>query len=221
VKTPLSQSVGLLLGLLGLMLPSGCYWLRQDPPSPSVAASFPEPSLQVNQPSPPRPSTLPALARQAIREYLSTGAVLDPPELLAAWQKQQGVFVTLSLGGQMRGCWGSLTPTAANLAQATIQAAIGAATRDPRYPPLRLTELEQVRIQVALIESVTPVADLQGLDPTRFGLWIRSGGQGAVLLPGEALTTQWQLSRAKALAGIPPAAPVELFRVTATMIHEF
>ena len=217
----MSGSPGLLLGLLSLIVQSGCHWLSQDPPPPAVTASLPEANSPSNGQSISKPITLPALARQAIKEYLSTGAVLDPPELLAAWQRQQGVFVTLGFGGRMRGCWGSLTPTAANLAQATIQAAIGAATRDPRYPPLRLTELEQVRIQVALIESVTPVADLQGLDPTRFGLWIRSGGQGAVLLPGEALTTQWQLSRAKALAGIPPAAPVELFRVTATMIHEF
>ncbi|MEN9220430.1 MAG: AMMECR1 domain-containing protein [Thermostichales cyanobacterium GMQP_bins_62] len=190
-----------------------CDWLPPEEPQSQV--------LLPPHPTPP-PTTLPALARYALTTYLTDGQIPPPPHPLPpAWQHQQGVFVTLSIQGQMRGCWGSLSPTAANLAQATIHAAIGAATRDPRYPPLRLGELEQVRIQVALIQAVTPLAEVRSLDPTRFGLWLRSGSRGAVLLPGEALTVGWQLSRAKALAGIPADAPVELFRVTAELLHEF
>ncbi|GAB4218270.1 MAG: AmmeMemoRadiSam system protein A [Synechococcales cyanobacterium] len=166
------------------------------------------------------PTTLPELARYALEHYFATGEVAALPHIPPAWQGSQGVFVTLSLRGQMRGCWGSLTPTAPTLAEGTIRAAIGAATRDPRFPPLRRSELPHVRIQVALIRDAQPVEHLAALDPTRTGLWIRHGTQGAVLLPGEALTTQWQLARAKALAGIPPTATVELFRVDADLLRE-
>jgi AMMECR1 domain-containing protein len=166
--------------------------------------------------------SLPALARSTLDHYFATGQVLSVPDPLPQeWQRSSGLFVTLSLEGQTRGCWGTIQATAPNLALATIRAVIGAATRDWRYPPLKASELSQIAIQVAIVHDIHPIDSVTQLDPTRSGLLIRSGNQGAVLLPGEALTPQWQLSTARQLAGIPPQAPVHLFRVEAELIHEF
>ena len=189
------------------------------------SAGIPSPTRR-----PPLPDTLPALARQAIAHYFATGQVLPPPEEIPPhWQRSAGVFVTVSTEGRPRGCWGSLDPSGEDLARATIRAAVGAVTRDWRYVPLRPGELESAAIQVAIVRRVVPIALLgrspfaavEQVDPTRTGLFIRSGTRGAVLLPGEALTTEWQLATAKRLAGIPVDQPVELFRVEAELLHEF
>jgi len=158
---------------------------------------------------------LPALARQAIAHYFATGQVLPAPEEIPPhWRRPAGVFVTVTREGRPRGCWGSLDPGGEDLTRATIRVAVGAVTRDWRYPPLRPGELESASIQVA-------IPSLEQVDPTPMGLFIRTGTRGAVLLPGKALTTAWQLSTAKRLAGIPADQPVELFCVEAELLHEF
>ncbi len=225
-------SLCLLLGLgLGLLTgaPSGTMEATVPVPLP-FPPEVDSPGIPSHLQELPLPNTLPALARQAIAHYFITGEILPPPEgILAHWQRKgsvllartAGVFVTVSTDGKPRGCWGSLDPSGENLAIATIRAAVGAVSRDWRYVPLRAAELEAAAIQVAIVRRVVPIASVEQLDPTRMGLFIRSGTQGAVLLPGEALTTEWQLSTAKRLAGIPAAQPVELFRVEAELLHEF
>jgi AMMECR1 domain-containing protein len=214
-----------LLGCLGVLLALGLGLLKgslpEEPDGP-VSAGLEDLAAGSTGRSQPLPDTLPALARQAIAHYFMTGEILPPPEGIPAhWQRSAGVFVTVSTDGKPRGCWGSLDPSGENLAIATIRAAVGAVSRDWRYVPLRAAELESAAIQVAIVRRVVPIASVEQLDPTRMGLFIRSGTQGAVLLPGEALTTEWQLSTAKRVAGIPAAQPVELFRVEAELLHEF
>lgn len=201
----------LILLCLGLVL------LRPDSqslPSNIGAEPIPTPLPKLN---------LPALARQALEYYFATGQrlELDPARLPTEWHRDAGLFVTLSYQGQPRGCWGSLRSTATNLAEATIQAAIGAASRDWRYPPLQAGELDKITIQVAVIQAILPITNLNQIDPTQSGLWIRSGVKGAVLLPGEALTTAWQVSTARRLAGLSPQEPIDLFKVEAELLYEF
>jgi AMMECR1 domain-containing protein len=227
------------LSLLALFLGAGLGLLAGSRPEvsgrvggiPSPATSSPAGALPRNGgtegiPAPvqpqPLPKTLPALARQAIAHYFATGQVLPAPEEIPPhWRRPAGVFVTVTREGRPRGCWGSLDPGGEDLARATIRAAVGAVTRDWRYRPLQPGELESASIQVAIVRRVVPIPSLEQVDPTRMGLFIRAGTRGAVLLPGEALTTAWQLSTAKQLAGIPADQPVELFRVEAELLHEF
>jgi AMMECR1 domain-containing protein len=169
--------------------------------------------------------SLPHLARLTLEHYFVHGTLpaftdQDLP-IPAEWQQSAGLFVTISRQGKQRGCWGTLVPSARNLATATMKAAIGAATRDWRYPPLQAWELPTASIQVAIVKSFVPIESMQQVDPVHQGLFLRSGPRGAVLLPGEALTTEWQLATAQHLAGIPTGARVELFRVEVEMLHEF
>jgi uncharacterized protein (TIGR00296 family) len=219
----------LLLGLSGV-LALGPVGKEQNLSEDSLGQSYPKKSdrkiVESNRTQSPEQEILiglPGLARRALEYYFATGQILTVSEKIPQdWQDPKGVFVTLSQNGQTRGCWGTLEPTAPDLGTATIRAALGAAQRDWRYPPLRPEELLEVSIQVAIIQSVTPVSAerLLSLDPTRVGLFVRSGSQGAVLLPGEALTPQWQLATAQRLAQIPDSQTLELFQVQAKRLHE-
>ncbi len=213
-------SCGLLIGSLILIRAE----VPQSPSSPTGKASDPQLSQGPDRPISgiPTATTLPQLARETLEHYFATGDLLSPPEPLPqSWRRSTGVFVTLSQQGQTRGCWGTLISASPDLAQATIRAAVGAATRDPRYPPLRATELPQISIQVALVEQVAPIQSITEVDPTQAGVFVRAGSQGGVLLPGEALTSDWQIATARRWAGIPPGVPVEIFRVEAQLLHEF
>lgn len=195
---------------------------RSPPSMPAPIQNYPPSVISAAVPAGDAPETLPQLARLALEHYFATRDLLPPPDPMPTdWRRSTGVFVTLSHQGQTRGCWGTLVSVAPDLAQATIRAAIGAATRDPRYPPLRASELQEISIQVALVEQVHPIQSPTEIDPTRSGLFVRSGSQGGVLLPGEALTSEWQMATARRWAQIPQSSPVEVFRVEAQLLHEF
>lgn len=155
------------------------------------------------------------LAREAIRLYLSTGDVLEPPEPIAPdLAHPSGVFVTLKREGDLRGCVGTIRATQATAAHEVVRSAIGAATRDPRFNPVSVAELADLEIHVQLLDPPEPVDGPDDLDPLRYGLIVRSGDRQGLLLPGlDGLRTpEEQIGAACQKAGISPYAPLELFR---------
>jgi AmmeMemoRadiSam system protein A len=109
------------------------------------------------------------LARQAIKAYVRTGKVIDPPESLTPeMQEQAGTFVSLhDRRGQLRGCIGTFVPTRRNVALEIIHNAISAATRDPRFPPVVPAELEGLNVKVDVLSEPEAVAGPEELDAER------------------------------------------------------
>jgi AmmeMemoRadiSam system protein A len=131
--------------------------------------------------------TLLALARESIESSLhgrspSTAAP-------APWLSQSGAtFVTLTKNGALRGCIGSLQ-AAQPLRADVAQNALGAAFRDPRFPPVTAQEWPQVRVEVSLLSSPKPIrfadeADLLAqIVPGEDGLILQCEGRRATFLP--------------------------------------
>jgi AmmeMemoRadiSam system protein A len=115
------------------------------------------------------------LARKSIEAYVRHEKEISPPsELTEEMQQQAGAFVTIHRHGQLRGCIGTIQPTEANLAEEVIRNAISAATRDPRFPPVRSDELAELEIKVDVLEEPEAVESTDALDPKRYGLIIQS-----------------------------------------------
>ena len=138
--------------------------------------------------------TLVKLARMTLMERFGRS---DPDEVAQALQtaradeslKQHcGTFVTLTLGGQLRGCIGSLTATE-DVLQGVKQNAINAAFHDPRFAPLSEKELDRVEIEVSVLTDPKPLTfqdstDLiQKLRPYVDGVIIQKGTARATFLP--------------------------------------
>ena len=156
-----------------------------------------------------------ALARQAIIHYLTHRQFLDPPrELPPALQGQAGVFVSLKSGGGLRGCIGTCAATQPDVAREIIRKAASAATADPRFPPLRLHELEGLEISVDVLTPPERVAYEETLDPKRYGVIVRAQERVGVLLPDltQITTAEQQLAIARRKAGITPDELVEIHR---------
>jgi AmmeMemoRadiSam system protein A len=163
-------------------------------------------------------SSLPELARDAIRAYVANGQIYTPSTPLpAAWQERAPVFVTLHTpGGELRGCIGSLEPTTANIARETIDRAIAAATTDPRFAPVRADEVADLDVEVSRLSPLEEVGSPADLDPIRYGVVVETGGRRGVLLPAipGIDDAEQQVAIARRKAGLGPETPVRLYRFT-------
>ncbi len=138
--------------------------------------------------------TLVKLARQTLMERFGRDAPAEAAEALQtalsdeSFKLHYGTFVTLTLGGQLRGCIGSLTATE-DVRQGVKQNALNAAFHDPRFAPLSEKELDRVEIEVSVLTDPKPLAyqdsdDLiQKLRPHIDGLIIQKGAARATFLP--------------------------------------
>jgi AmmeMemoRadiSam system protein A len=162
------------------------------------------------------------LARQAILHYLTTGEHLDlTNELSAEWQRPAGAFVSLTQRGALRGCIGTCLATQLSLVHEIIQNAVAAATADPRFPPITLDDLAEMDISVDVLTSPEKIDSDERLDPKRYGVIVRAGQRGGVLLPDipQVTTAAQQLAITRRKAGIRPDEPVELYRFEVMRYH--
>lgn len=155
------------------------------------------------------------LAREAIKGYLGKKEIISPPaELTHEMSERHGVFVCLKKQGKLRGCIGTFEPATPSVAEEIIMNAISAATQDPRFMPLTLSELKETDVSVDVLTPPEPVTSEDTLDPKRYGIIIKSCGRCGLLLPDlEGVdTVQQQMGIARAKAGIGENEAVELFR---------
>ena len=52
-----------------------------------------------------------------------------------------GVFVSLKINGELRGCIGTFMPVTQSIVEETIRNAVAAASEDPRFPPVDVASL--------------------------------------------------------------------------------
>ena len=163
-----------------------------------------------------------ALARQTLLHYLMHRELLDPPpDLPADMQRRAGVFVSLKKQGMLRGCIGTCVPTQANIAREIIHNTVSAATADPRFPVLMWEELEGLEISVDVLTPPERVANPEALDPTRYGVIVRTGERVGVLLPDlpQVKTPSEQVLIARRKAGIAPDDAAEIYRFEVERYH--
>lgn len=159
------------------------------------------------------------LAREAICAYVKEGRRIEGPDPLPPYfQKPAGTFVSLKdPKGTLLGCIGTLRPTRENVACEIIRNAIEAATGDPRFAPLKPSQLEDLQISVDILEPPEEVRSLNQLNHKKYGIIVEKGSRKAVLLPDlpGIHSTEEQISIARMKAEISPHEEIciQRFRV--------
>jgi AmmeMemoRadiSam system protein A len=153
--------------------------------------------------------TLLRVARSAIESAL-LGKFKPQVEFESeALQKRSGVFVTLKIGSDLRGCIGYVEPIFP-LGQATQEVAVKAALEDPRFIPLSLDEFKKTRIEISAMSSVEELTDIANIEIGKHGLVIEAGNRRGLLLPQVAQEYGWDLQQflkqTSVKAGLPPDA---------------
>ena len=159
------------------------------------------------------------LARQSISYYFTHHAIMSVPrDIPEELTDRAGAFVSLHKGSALRGCIGTFLPMQMNIAGEIIPNAVSAATRDPRFYPVRPEELDDLSISVDILGEPEAVSSPADLDPKKYGVIVMSHARTGLLLPDlEGVdTVEQQIDIAKEKAGIPPQVHPDLYRFTVT-----
>ena len=98
--------------------------------------------------SPEQGKKLLELARNSINSELSNEKI--ELSLYKEFSEKRGVFVTLHLSGELRGCIG-FPYDSYPLCEAVHEAAKSSAFNDPRFSPLTAGEFEKINIEVSVL----------------------------------------------------------------------
>jgi AmmeMemoRadiSam system protein A len=135
--------------------------------------------------------------RASDRGQSKVEAAFDPG--LTPDGRASGAFVTLKRHGQLRGCLGTLE-CRRPLAEEVARLAASSSHEDPRFEPVRSSELADLHFEVSVL------GPLEGIDPRapdaivvgRHGLVVEQGSHRGLLLPQVA--TEWNWTREEFLA---------------------
>ena len=151
-------------------------------------------------------------ARKIVTEYITNHHKLELDEKIKEkFSYDAGLFVTLNISSNLRGCVGFPMPKKLN--NALVDAAIAAASEDPRFSPVTEDELDRITFEVTVL---TPPVEIKVDDPSKLvscikvgrdGLIVRQGFYSGLLLPQVPVEYGWTeeefLSHTCQKAGLP------------------
>ncbi len=161
------------------------------------------------------------IARRAAAQTLSGKPPSAPAAAVGVLAQPLPCFVTISVDGRRKACMGSFQSQHGTLAANIAASAARAVKLDRRAGGLTADQLRRATVQVTVPGERRRVKDLSGYPPANYGLMIEKDTKSAVLLPGEAKTTRWQLAEAKRQAGIAPSEPVTTYVFRAVTFSEW
>ena len=151
------------------------------------------------RPTPPEPSRLsPDDGRKlvALAHAAVAAAVRDepPPPIPddAFFNDRRGVFVTVHVRGQLRGCIGYPLPIKP-LGAAIIDLAASAALRDHRFDPVAPGELADLDVEVSALTVPHAISAVTEIEVGRHGLIVGRGHLRGLLLPQVATEYGWDV----------------------------
>jgi AmmeMemoRadiSam system protein A len=147
------------------------------------------------------------LAHDSILSALERREIsLDPPTAHLA--EPRGVFTSLYLGGELRGCVGYILPIG-SLYRAVAETARAAAFEDTRFNPVTRDEAPHLEIELSIL-SVPQAISADAVEVGRHGLLISLGGNRGLLLPQVPVEHHWDritfLEQTCRKAGLPREA---------------
>ncbi|MBD3256926.1 AmmeMemoRadiSam system protein A, partial [candidate division GN15 bacterium] len=144
------------------------------------------------------------IARDSIKAALDDKKY-EPP-YRESLDVRRGVFVTLKIDGQLRGCIGMIKAREP-LFDAVATMARAAAFDDPRFPQLSPDEYERLEYEISVLSPLERVKDFDRIKIGRDGLMIKLDMHNGLLLPQVATEQGWDaitfLEQTCLKAGLP------------------
>ncbi len=167
------------------------------------------------------------LARVAVEKYLQESIIIKSEKHTL---EKAGVFVTLnyitsSKKEYLRGCIGFPLPEKP-LYQGVVEAAIAAATEDPRFPPLDRQELNNIIFELSVLTSPQQIR----VNPAEYGKEIEIGRDGLILhwrfgsgllLPQVPVELKWNLEEYLANICYKAGAPPDVWLDPSSKLYKF
>jgi AmmeMemoRadiSam system protein A len=144
------------------------------------------------------------LAHESILSALEHRDIsLDPPTAHLA--QPRGVFASLYLRGELRGCIGYVLPISP-VYRAVADTARAAAFEDTRFSPVTLPDARDLEIEISILSPPQPISS-EAIEIGRHGLLITLAGHRGLLLPQVPIEHHWDrttfLEQTCRKAGLP------------------
>ena len=157
--------------------------------------------------SPEEHTLLFRLAHSAIESELEGREIsLVSPSLHLA--ELRGVFTTLYLQGNLRGCVGYVFPVAP-LYQTVVETARASAFDDTRFASVTREEAPHLEVSLSVLSRLRPIK-AEDVEVGRHGLLVSMAGHRGLLLPQVPVEQRWDratfLQQTCRKAGLPPDA---------------
>ncbi len=169
------------------------------------------------------------IARDAINEFVINNKIIsldkDLPKSVLLYRS--GVFVSVYENGdkdRLRGCIGTYLPTKENIAEEIIYNAIAACSKDYRFNPISIKELNKIKISIDIIHEMHLVNNIDTLDPKKFGILIeaKNNSSSALLLPNiqQITTIHDQIAATLKKAGLTTNDDINIYKFEITHYQE-
>jgi len=127
------------------------------------------------------------LARAVIEAELKKEVYIVSDSVKSKYKQAQGLFVTMRKNGMDRGTFG-YPETLFPLWKSVVQVAKAAAFNDNRFPPIGLSELKDVKIEITILSTLELVSEpiskySEQIDLENHGLMLISAQSKSLLLP--------------------------------------
>ena len=147
------------------------------------------------------------IAREAITSFLEKEATPSYESVSPRLQEKRGCFVCVKIDGKLRGCIGNFTSDKP-LYELVQEMAISAATRDPRFYPMKKKDLTQFDLEISVLSPLRKITSIEDIQVGVHGLYIEKNFARGVLLPQVAVEYGWDrntfLSQTSIKAGMNP-----------------
>lgn len=130
------------------------------------------------------------IAREAIITSIHSGSVLprevSSPNLLAL----RGCFVCVKINGALRGCIGNFIADKP-LYRLVQEMAVAAATKDPRFYPMKKHDLDNFDLEISVLSPLRKVDSAEEVEVGTHGIYLEKNFSRGVLLPQVAVEYGW------------------------------
>jgi len=130
------------------------------------------------------------IAREAIVTFVQEGVIPQRELTSVNLLVKQGCFVSIKINGLLRGCIGNFISDKP-LYQLVKEMAISAATQDPRFYPMKKSELENFDVEISVLSPLSKIASIEEIVVGVHGLYLEKNFSRGVLLPQVAVEYGW------------------------------
>ncbi len=128
-------------------------------------------------------------ARNVIENQLGGRPVLDHFIPTSCEQEYGGAFVSIYVGGQLRGCIGKFTDMDPLID--VVRYTANEVLKDTRFKPVTLEDISNSTIEVSIISEMERIDDTDEIEIGKHGIHVRGSGKTGTYLPSVAVDNNW------------------------------
>jgi AmmeMemoRadiSam system protein A len=130
------------------------------------------------------------IARETIASYVSSGSIPAVETASRGLNLESGCFVTIKHQGQLRGCIGNFVSDQP-LYRLVQEMAVSAATRDPRFYPMKQQDLDAFDLEISVLSPLELISSVDEIKVGIHGIYLVKNSSRGVLLPQVATEYGW------------------------------